>query len=221
MKKYFVIAFRRYKTAEEFKNKLVGHNHRNRQYVKSHSNIDWNKSEKNIELTPLQFHSLEELREYAKTHLAKGRRNLKKGAAWGFEIVVDCTPDPNWTKQDYIEYLKNAEKWLRKRFDGQKVLSSVIHIDEGKPHLHIVFSYFNEKEGMWYQRRLKEEGIDRLSSLLDDFEKDIGSSYGLHRGEGENIDKPLLKALLKESEVIEEKKAYLRHKNEELSVLQR
>jgi len=46
--KYFVLGFRRYKTHEEFKNKIVGHNHRNRKYIKSHQNIDWSRTEHNI-----------------------------------------------------------------------------------------------------------------------------------------------------------------------------
>jgi len=133
--KYFVLGFRRYKTAEEFKNKVAGHNHRTRHYIKNHKNIDWTRTYKNIILTDLQFRNLDELLNYTKQNLAKGKRQLKKGAAWGFEFVVDCTPREDWTDKDYIKYLKDAEQWLRGRFKGLKVISSVIHLDEGKPHL--------------------------------------------------------------------------------------
>jgi len=202
--KYFVIGFRRYKTAEEFKNKIVGHNHRTRHYIKNkHNNINWERTQDNIVLTPLQFKSLDELKQYAKSNLAKGKRNLKKGAAWGFEMIIDCTPRKDWTKADYIRYLKEAEAWLRKRFRGLKVISSVIHLDEGKPHLHIVFSYFNEIEGQWYQRKLKELGVDRLPRLLDDFEKDIGKKYGFSRGKGKELDKPLKRELAKKVKEVE------------------
>ena len=204
--KYFVIGFRRYKTAEEFKNKVVGHNHRVRHYTKSHSNINWERTPDNIILTPLQFKNLDELKQYAKSNLAKGKRNLKKGAAWGFEMIVDCTPREDWTEEDYIRYLKEAEAWLRKRFRGLKVISSVIHLDEGKPHLHIVFSYFNEIEGQWFQRKLKELGVDRLPQLLDDFEKDIGKKYGFSRGKGKELDKPLKKELAKKVKEVKVKK---------------
>jgi len=207
--KYFVIGFRRYKTQEEFRNRVVGHNHRQRHYTKSHSNIDWERTPDNIILTPLQFKNLDELKQYAKSNLAKGKRNLKKGAAWGFDMIVDCTPRKDWTKEDYICYLKEAEAWLRKRFRGLKVISSVIHLDEGKPHLHIVFSYFNEIEGQWYQRKLKELGVDRLPQLLDDFKKDIGKKFGFVRGKGKKLNKPLKKELAKKVKEVEIKKGLL------------
>ena len=204
--RYFVIGHRRYKTAEEFRNKVVGHNHRKRHYAKNpHDNIDRSRSAKNIELTPLQFESYDELLEWSKERLAKGKRNLKRGAAWGFEMIVDCTPSERWREEDYIAYLREAEAWLRKRFDGLKVISSVIHLDEGKPHLHVTFSYFNEREGAWWQRKLKEQGLDRLPKLLDDFEREVGSKYGLHRG-GNGIDKPLVKELSKAVETVEVRK---------------
>jgi len=206
--KYFVIGFRRYKTAEEFKNKVVGHNHRTRHYTKSHSNIDWSRTNKNIILTDLQFNSLDELLDFAKQNLSKGKRQLKKGAAWGFEIVVDCTPDESWSESDYIRYLKDAEQYFKKRFKGLKVISSVIHMDETKPHLHIVFSYFNELEGQWYQRKLKEKKLDRLKDILKDFEEKVGKKYGFIRGKGKELDKPLKKALSKalDEKIVVEKK---------------
>jgi len=208
--KYFVLGFRRYKTHEEFKNKIVGHNHRTRHYLKSHMNINWSKTHKNIILTDLQFKSLNELLDFAKQNLKKGKRQLKKGAAWGFEFIVDCTPREDWTEEDYIRYLRDAEKWLRDRFKGLKVISSVIHLDEGKPHLHITFSYFNELEGQWYQRKLKEKKLDRLKEILKEFEKDIGKKYGFVRGKGEEIDKPIKKALTKAVEEVKVKKGLFR-----------
>ncbi len=195
--KYFVVGFRRYKTVEEFKNKVVGHNHRNKKYLKTHKNIDWNRTDKNIILTDLQFKNLDELLDFAKQNLSKGKRQLKKGAAWGFEIVVDCTPDKSWSEDNYIRYLKDAEQYFKKRFKGLKVISSVIHMDEGKPHLHIVFSYFNEIEGQWYQRKLKEKKLDRLKDILKDFEKEVGKKYGLERGKGKELNKPLKAELAK------------------------
>ena len=204
--KYFVIGFRRYKTAEEFKNKVVGHNHRTRHYIKSHGNIDWSKTNKNIILTDLQFNSLDKLLDFARQNLSKGKRQLKKNSSWGFEIVVDCTPDPTWTEQDYIKYLEDAERYFKERFKGLKIISSVIHMDEGKPHLHIVFSYFNEIEGQWYQRKLKEKKLDRLKDILKDFEKAVGQKYNLKKGTGKELDKPLKRELAKKVKKVEIKK---------------
>ena len=67
--KYFVIGFRKIKTAKEYKNKIVDHNNRTRHYI-MHSNIDWNRTYKNIILDELNFKSAEEL-------IADGNNNLK------------------------------------------------------------------------------------------------------------------------------------------------
>ena len=215
--KYFVLGFRRYKTKEEFKNIIKGHNNRNRNYSHSHENIDKTKSKDNIILTNLQFENLNELLSFARQNLGEKKRQLKKGAAFGFEIVVDCTPDKNWTQDDYIRYLKDAESYFKERFKGLKIISSVIHLDEKKPHLHIDFSYFNELEGQWYQRRLKEKKLDRFKDILNDFEKKIGSKYGLNKGTGKELDKILKKKLAKAVEVVEVKTGIL--ESEERKVL--
>jgi len=206
--KYFVIGFRKIHDDAEYKNKIVGHNHRNRHYIKNHKNIDWSKTDKNIILNELKFKSEKEIREYAKEHLAKGKRQLQKNKAFAFEIVVDCTPRSDWNEQDYINYLKDAYNFLKERFKGQTIASAVIHRDESKPHLHITFLYFNEELGKWNQKDLMKEKKTDLNRLLDDFEKAVGQKYGFIRGKGKELDKPLKKALSKavEEKVVLEKK---------------
>ncbi len=210
--KYFVIGFRKIHDDAEFKNKIVGHNHRNRHYIKSHKNIDWSRTNKNIILDDLKFKSEKEIREYAKSRLAKGKRQLQKNKAFAFEIVVDCTPDPTWTEQDYIRYLKDSYEYLKKRFENQTIASAVIHLDEGKPHLHITFLYFNEKEGKWNQKDLMKKKVTDLNSILNDFQKAVGRKYNLNRGKGKELDKPLKKALAKaveEKTIIEKKLGFI------------
>ena len=206
--KYFVIGFRKIHDDAEYKNKIVGHNHRNRHYIKNHKNIDWSKTEKNIILEELKFKSEKEIREYAKSKLAKGKRQLQKNKAFAFEIVVDCTPRSDWNEQDYINYLKDAYNFLKERFKGQTIASAVIHRDETKPHLHMTFLYFNELEGKWNQKDLMKEKKTDLNRLLDDFEEKVGRKYGFIRGKGKELDKPLKKALAKaiEEKTIIEKK---------------
>ena len=74
----------------------------------------------------------------------KLRRGLKKGSSFAFEILVDCSKIEGWNENNYIEYLKEAEQFFRDRFEGQEIISSVVHMDESKPHLHITFSYYNK-----------------------------------------------------------------------------
>jgi len=185
---YFVIGMRKIKTNEEFKNKIVGHNNRERTYKNTHMNINFDKTKHNINLTPLQFRDEAEIRDYAKKHLKKGKRQLQKNKAFAFELVVDCSKVPGWTEAYYVDYLVKAEEWFRNRFAGQKVVSSVIHLDEGKPHLHLTFLYFNEDLGQWNQKQMYKAGLTDLNKILSEFERDIGAKFGFKRGKSKDLD---------------------------------
>jgi len=208
--KYFVIGFRKIKTAEEYKNKIVGHNHRNRKYIKSHQNIDWSRTEQNIILQDLKYKNATELIESGNNNLKGKSRKLKKNSAFAFEMIIDCTPRDDWKQQDYIAYLKDAYEYLKERFKGQELISAVIHMDEGKPHLHIVFSYFNTELGKWNQRGLMKEKKTDLNKILDDFEEKVGKKYGFVRGRGKELDKPLKKELAKKVKEVKIKKGFFK-----------
>ena len=212
MSKYFVIDFKRINTQEAYKNIVVGHNNRKRNY-KDRINIDTSKSKDNIVLQKLKYKSARELINSAnqkikeenekirkrnesvidKKQKEKLKRGLKKGSNFIFNIVVDCSVIPGWQESNYIEYLKEAEQWLRNKFQGQEVISSVIHRDESKPHLHISFSYYNIDLNKWNQRGLKEQKLTNLNILLKDFERDIGKKYGLKKGDNVKLKKELSK----------------------------
>jgi hypothetical protein len=205
MSKYFVLGFRKIKTIEEYKNKIAGHNHRNRDYP-NRSNIDTSKSKDNIILSPLKYKSASELINTAnqiikqenieikernkniedKEQKEKLRRGLKKGSSFAFEILVDCSKIKNWKNENYTEYLKEAEQFLKKRFEGQEVLSSVIHLDESKPHLHLTFSYFNTNLKKWNQREMRDKKLTDLNLILKEFEEKIGAKYGLKKGDNKS-----------------------------------
>ena len=205
--KYFVIGFRKIRTAEEYKNKVVGHNHRQRKYKENeHTNIDPTRTQNNIILQDLKYKNATELIEAGNSNRKGKARRLKKGSAFAFEVIVDCTPDENWTEQDYIRYLYWAVAYFKRRFKGQELISAVIHLDEGKPHLHLEFSYFNTELGRWNQRGLYEEELTNLNKILNDFKKRVGKKFGLERGKGKELDKPLKKELAKKAKEVKIKK---------------
>ena len=204
MSRYFVIGFRKIKTAEEYKNKIAGHNHRNRNY-KNRINIDTSRSKDNIILQKLKYRTADELIDTAnqiiteenenikkrnegidKEQKEKLRRGLKKGSSFAFEILVDCSKIKNWKNENYTEYLKEAEQFFRDRFEGQEVLSSVIHLDESKPHLHLTFSYFNTNLKKWNQREMRDKKLTDLNLILKEFEEKIGAKYGLKKGDNKS-----------------------------------
>ena len=209
MNKYFVVGFRKIKTKEEYKNKVVGHNHRNRNYKNSHENIDKAKTQNNIILQDLKYENANELMNHGNNNLKGKSRKLKKNSAFAYEMIIDCTPNEKWSEQDYIRYLKDAYEYLKERFKGQEIVSAVIHLDESKPHLHVVFSYFNQDLGKWNQRNLMQQKKTDLNKILKDFEKKVGKKYELQRGTGRELDKPLRREFAKKIKSVEIKKGLL------------
>ena len=131
------------------------------------------------------------------------RRGPSANQSIGFAMVIDCSEMQGWKEQDYIKYLKEAEAFLKKRFKELEVLSSVIHADESKPHLHISFAYWNREEKRFVEKKLVKEKKTNLDVLLDDFERDIGQKYGLHRGDGVTLRKALTEPLNKQKKAVE------------------
>jgi len=198
--RYFVIDFKKYGGSEAFKN-VMGHNLRKRNY-KNRANIDTTRSADNIVLHRTDQTWQEYMDECNTKAKESGGRKLRAGSADFFSIVVDASVIEGWSDDDYIRYLRDAERWLRERFKGQKILASVIHVDEKKPHLHFTASYFNEERGRWSQKWLAQTKATDLDTMLSDFERDIGRKYGLQRGESakEKAKKEILATLKIERE---------------------
>jgi len=206
MAKYFVIDWKRYGGGEAYKN-IVGHALRQRHY-RNRGNIDERRRKKNIVLHDAEQTSWQEyVQECNALSRESGGRALRKGSKDFFAIVVDSSVVEGWNEEDYIKYLLEAEKWLRERFKGQKLLYSVIHRDEKKPHLHIAFSYFNTERNRWSQKWLKEQKLDRLPLLLREFEEEIGKKFGLQKGE--SLENRGRKAVSKAIKIKTEKRGFL------------
>ena len=112
---YLVLNFKKIKTEMEFKNVIVGHNFRSRDY-KNRENIDTTRTKDNIILSPLKFKSEDELLNYTKGKLKEKKRQIRKNSAKAFSLVVDCSVMEKWNESDYVEYLKEADKWLNNYF---------------------------------------------------------------------------------------------------------
>jgi len=190
---YLVLNFKKIKTEMEFKNVIVGHNFRSRDY-KNRENIDTTRTKDNIILSPLKFKSEDELLNYTKGKLKENKRQIRKNSAKAFSLVVDCSVMEKWNESDYVEYLKEANKWLNDYFSkkyGLINLGSIIHMDESKPHLHIAFSYFSELQGAWIQKQLYKDKVTNFNDLLQKFEQEVGSKFGLKKGDNERLKKML------------------------------
>jgi len=185
MGKYFVLDFKKVRTEDEFTKIVVGHNLRNR-HTKN-NNINRQKTSSNIVLQNFNYSIKDYLNKCNNLARQSKGRARKKDSAFAFNIVIDCSVMEGWNEDNYIEYLMEAEKFLKKHFEGQELLSSVIHLDEGKPHLHISFSYFNTHKKRWNQKGLAQQKLTNLNNLLKRFEMEVGKKFGLQRGDGQKL----------------------------------
>jgi len=216
MSNYFVLDFKKIKNKEAYKNVIVGHNFRKRNY-KNKDNIDTKRTNKNIILTPLKFESEDKLLEHTRANLKEGKRQIRANSAKSFSIVVDCSVIQGWQEKDYIKYLEKADKWLNNYFKneyGLINLGSTIHMDESKPHLHISFSYFSEIDGAWIQKKLSQNKVTDFNTLLKKFETEVGSKFNLVRGNNKKELKKLITTEIKKlGEEVIVKKGFLKEQN--------
>lgn len=182
MKKFFTVSINKIVTSEEYKNRL-GHNNRKRNY--NSPNIDKEKSERNITLYDTELKTKQKLLEFTKSKLGKGKRQIKEDSAAAFEIIIDTSKEVLTNEEDRIKYLKESFEYLKTRFKGQKLIHSIIHMDEGKPHLQVIFSYFNDELGQWNQKQMYKKGVTDINKILIDFENQVGKKYGLEKGKSE------------------------------------
>jgi uncharacterized membrane protein len=175
--------------------------------------------QKREEIKKINRENQKKRREYVKELIAQGmdkkeaqkiarkkypkRRAPSANQAVGFALVVDCSEMENWSDSDYIRYLQDAEAFFRERFKNLEILSSVIHLDEKKPHLHISFSYWDINEKRFIEKKLFDEKLTDLNAILRNFEAEVGQKYGLHRGDGATLKKSLIKELNEKKETIE------------------
>ena len=134
------------------------------------------------------------------------RRAPSDKQAIGFALVIDCSVMDGWTEENYINYLQEALKYIKERFKDIELLNAVIHLDESKPHLHVAFAYWSPEEKRFVEKKLFDKGISDLNALLSDFEAQVGKKFGLVRGTGKEINKPLKKELAKYQKTIETRK---------------
>lgn len=88
------------------------------------------------------------------------------------EFVVSAPPRRDFDTEDFF---LATSSWLVGRFGRDKVLSVVVHSDEGRPHLHALVSPI--VDGCYVGGSLI--GKTRLPLLIGQFAAEVGSAFGL------------------------------------------
>lgn len=105
----------------------------------------------------------------------KGRK-LRSDALWGIEVVFTALPR---TDADLRSYFADCTKWAAEAFNVP-VLSSVVHLDQGAPHCHVLLVPLIDGKmnggkvyGHW----------PKLVARLSSFYEAVGKRYGLNRAQ--------------------------------------
>lgn len=86
-------------------------------------------------------------------------------------------------KENARAYLTDAARWLSERFGRENSMYAIVHEDESTPHLHFGFVPVTSDGKLAAKRILTPNS---LRALQTEFARDVGSRYGLERGEEGN-----------------------------------
>lgn len=103
-----------------------------------------------------------------------GGKKLRRDAVWGIELIFTALPK---TGANFRSYFEDCTKWAEEEFKVP-VLSSVVHLDQGAPHCHVLLVPLIRSKmngGRVYGN--KATMVARLSS----FYEAVGRRYGLTR----------------------------------------
>ena len=127
------------------------------------------------------------------------------------------SPSYDYTK----EFFEKAYEYLADRYGRENVVSAVVHMDEGNPHMHFNFVPVTEDGRLCAKEVFSRE---RLINQQDTFHEQVGKEYGLLRGETKDKGKRrkhLETAEYKEAmQMVAEARESLKEAKNELSAIQ-
>lgn len=193
---YAIIRQEKIKSADSFNGRL---SHNNRSYFSK--NIDKDKTEKNIVLVESKYKNLDEfanakkeqIRSYNLKHGTKHRMIQKKldkktgkteYSSMAQEFIFTHSPNADLSEKKSIEYLKKSFEFIKNRFPDNEIIDARIHLDEKTPHIHIITSYFNEKECRFNQKELSKAKLTDINEIRKDFQEEVAKGTGLLKQDG-------------------------------------
>ena len=143
-----------------------------------------NKKRKEIQEHNLEFGTKN---RFIRKTLNKKNKTMEFGAM-SQEFIISSSKDFFKTEEENIQYLKNADKFLRKWFPNCEVLQSSIHLDETTPHLHFHISYFDKENKKFIQKEMSKKGLTDINKIREAFQTDIASPIGLQKQNGSVVN---------------------------------
>lgn len=109
-------------------------------------------------------------------------RKVQHNAVKAVELFVGYSQGA-LSDSDGVNYLKDCKTWLQAKYGPENVISSVIHLDEQVPHLHMIVTPIRKTDkGYSLSARALFSGKELLSGLQSEIFEKVGREYGLERG---------------------------------------
>ena len=153
----------------------------NERLTDRHSNpdIDISRSDQNI-----VFFKTEDISEDVKRRVAdiqsRQKRKIRCDAPVAIEYMITASPEAmaRLSAEERERYFAECLSFVEARHGTRNRLSTVLHLDETTPHLHMLV--FPEREGKLDAKSFFK--LPALTELQDEFAIKVGKQFGLERG---------------------------------------
>ena len=119
------------------------HNERKKEAYKSNPDIDINKSKDNYHIIQAPKYTYSrQIKELIKKYGCKVRKDSVKLV----ETLITASPEfmNKLSEREKREYFERATEFIKQEVGEDRIISSVVHMDESTPHMHLVFCPINK-----------------------------------------------------------------------------
>ena len=132
---YAIMRFAKYKGPEI--SRIEAHNERTKETYASNPDIDRNRSRLNFNLiSPPQHYRAE-----AQRQISEAGCRIRSDSIRLVEVLFAATTGffDNKSEEDIRAYYERSLAFLKEHQDPKTIVSAVVHMDEGTPHMHVTF----------------------------------------------------------------------------------
>lgn len=154
--------------------------HINREHEpRTNPDVDMSRSAENYSFVSCKNFSAE-VNRIIKTSATEAKTVRKDAVVLcNFVVTSDEETMKAMTLEEQKQLFRDSVEWFSRRYGEQNIAFATVHMDETTPHLHIGVVPVLDKKLCARDLFTRKE----LFSIQTDFVKDVGSRYGLQRGE--------------------------------------
>lgn len=166
------------------------HDRRERTHSNSNPDIDFSRSHLNYSLCDNSNGS--SFNAFIDNQIAErytGKKTIRKDAVRMVSVLFTSDKDffDSLSSEQQRDYFQSCYEWASERWGADNIISSIVHMDEECPHMHLNFVPLTT-EGRLSAKDCVGSGSKALQQLQDNFFKTVGKPYGLERGNRADLD---------------------------------